>query len=720
MAFNERLEIVELNAANEAVSLLNLNDGVHYMMEQGTFQVIAPEATPVLAADQRRWGGSREVGEVHQNGGVEWVAGVTATTEQAALEKVETLLAQLAANPYHAYILWQVPGASQPTLYEMRGTGTWAAKYSVAQVEGAQLFLFTVHIPVGPLAQGLPKVQYEKSSLTLPETLVLGTIPGDAPCKTEVSIETGQGTEEAFITGASGPYGVATDATFVYWANRKGTIGRAKLNGTEVNQSFITGLPEEERWITVLGENIYWANGAGTTIGRCKLSEPTKPTLSFITGANQPSGIVASGEWLYWPEFGAHTIARAKLTGAEVNHSFIAAGLQPYGIATDGLNLYWGSWEQISIAKCAISSPGSPDLNLIPLQETSRGIAVGSNGLYWATATGIGHATVEGTQVAEGWIGVEGVFGVALGGEDLYWAVEPLNHIGRAKLEEAPIWAQIAWAAKPTTGLATAPFGVLDSSEAESVRGWTYQTVTGAKGGKALYAVKIKRGAAYWNIDPATLTPDTFTNEVSVEVWARILIRAGLVTANLTLSAQPQDGGGYASPRYTDEWGSAGRPLVLPEGNAHWRYTRLGTLHLLVNPLAPRIWRLYVEGESDTFEEWGIDYLVVVPSLQRACSPSGKPNNSSFPQFISNIGPTVKTVKSNLSATLNRPGKNGHPDHGLGGQLMYLPPGETDLFVRLASQVPDSPTISEGGDQLSYPAKVTVTVTPRFFLARTV
>ena len=43
----------------------------------------------------------------------------------------------------------------------------------------------------------------------------------------------GTGADQGFISGASGPAGVAVDASHVYWTNfSTGTIGRANLDGT--------------------------------------------------------------------------------------------------------------------------------------------------------------------------------------------------------------------------------------------------------------------------------------------------------------------------------------------------------------------------------------------------------------------------------------------------------------------------------------------------------
>jgi hypothetical protein len=52
----------------------------------------------------------------------------------------------------------------------------------------------------------------------------------------------GTGSDQSFINGGSGPYGVAVDGAHVYWANNTAnTIGRANLDGTGAEQSFITG-----------------------------------------------------------------------------------------------------------------------------------------------------------------------------------------------------------------------------------------------------------------------------------------------------------------------------------------------------------------------------------------------------------------------------------------------------------------------------------------------
>src|SRR5919199_1486184 len=79
---------------------------------------------------------------------------------------------------------------------------------------------------------------------------------------------------------------------FVYWANSgTGTIGRANLDGTDVNQNFITGA-NAPAGVAVDGAHLYWTNftGTGGSIGRANL-DGTGVDQSFInTTAGVPGG----------------------------------------------------------------------------------------------------------------------------------------------------------------------------------------------------------------------------------------------------------------------------------------------------------------------------------------------------------------------------------------------------------------------------------------------
>ena len=195
-------------------TLLNLNDEESLYLEAGSFKVVAPAKQSVLAQTNRRWGGVRQVGETTENGMVEWKAGVFGGSASEALQKVESILAQIEANPWSLLREWKPAGASEPSLFEVRETGNWTPEYDERAFTGAGLFVFQVQIPVAPLVQGLPVSVYKGTALTLPAVFELASIPGDAPAKAEVTIQAVQSTYPANQTGGWG---------LIAWASRPTT-----------------------------------------------------------------------------------------------------------------------------------------------------------------------------------------------------------------------------------------------------------------------------------------------------------------------------------------------------------------------------------------------------------------------------------------------------------------------------------------------------------------
>jgi hypothetical protein len=127
---------------------------------------------------------------------------------------------------------------------------------------------------------------------------------------------------------------VAVDPAHLYWANSlTDTIGRANLDGTGVNQSFVRGAGLS-CGLAVDGAHLYWANGLSNTIGRANL-DGTGVNQSFIIGAHAPCGVAVDQANLYWTNGDDGTIGRANLDGSGPNQSFIGGGLRPCGVAVD-------------------------------------------------------------------------------------------------------------------------------------------------------------------------------------------------------------------------------------------------------------------------------------------------------------------------------------------------------------------------------------------------
>lgn len=194
------------------------------------------------------------------------------------------------------------------------------------------------------------------------------------------------------------PYGIAADSTHVYWTD-EGTdeIGRAELNGANVEPSLIPVAGEVPEGMAVGVGYVYWANLVGQSIGRAKLdgSEP-EPHFIQLSAASFPEGVAIEGSHIYWTAAGH---------GGEIGRSNLAGGEVDEGLIT-GLG-------------GAISA-----------------LAADSTHLYWSTSVGVGRAALDGTEVDTGLVtGQTSVGGVAVDNEHVFWASFTTNRIGRAELD---------------------------------------------------------------------------------------------------------------------------------------------------------------------------------------------------------------------------------------------------------------------------------------------
>jgi virginiamycin B lyase len=205
----------------------------------------------------------------------------------------------------------------------------------------------------------------------------------------------GTGVNESFITGTSGPFGVAVDAGHIYWANNTdGTIGRANLDGTSVNESFITGATRPSA-VAVDASHVYWANSTNGTIGRANL-DGTSVNENFITGAISPSGIAVDASYVYWSNNNfPPTIGRATLDGTGVNQGFVGAIFSTYGIAVDASHIYWTDPVLSAIGRANINGTGA---NSFITGVEPWALAVDAGHVYWGNDnSAIGRANIDGT-----------------------------------------------------------------------------------------------------------------------------------------------------------------------------------------------------------------------------------------------------------------------------------------------------------------------------------
>jgi virginiamycin B lyase len=185
----------------------------------------------------------------------------------------------------------------------------------------------------------------------------------------------GTGADQRFISDVEMSVGsaVAVDEEHIYWVSRladdsvdytrrpgTGAIGRANLDGTGVDENFITGLSFPGRALAVDGAHVYWTGyshdpvqsfggpASLSRIGRANL-DGTGVDESFITGPVAPLDLAVGDAHLWWTEqphsrdgTPLDAIRRANLDGTGVEEViedgfFVCGG----GIAVDGTHVYW-------------------------------------------------------------------------------------------------------------------------------------------------------------------------------------------------------------------------------------------------------------------------------------------------------------------------------------------------------------------------------------------
>ena len=216
----------------------------------------------------------------------------------------------------------------------------------------------------------------------------------------------GTGVDQSFITGASQPLGVAVDANYVYWANNvSGTIGRANLDGTGVNQSFITLTGISAQNIAVDAGHIYWSDGANDSIGRANL-DGTAVQKRFINCRCVPSGVAVDANYVYWVNGTKTTIGRANLDGTGIDNSFVSSPTGLAQVTVDATHLYWSTF---TIGRANLNGTGV-NAGFISGPFGPYGLAVDASHIYWTNrqngASSIGRANLDGTDLNQALIAV--------------------------------------------------------------------------------------------------------------------------------------------------------------------------------------------------------------------------------------------------------------------------------------------------------------------------
>ncbi|HWV85466.1 MAG TPA: choice-of-anchor D domain-containing protein [Capillimicrobium sp.] len=210
----------------------------------------------------------------------------------------------------------------------------------------------------------------------------------------------------------------------LYWADLDtNTIGRANLDGSGANASFIAPSRTLGGGVAVDADHVYWASWSGY-IGRAD-RDGTDVDESFIETRSSVSFVAVDDEYVYWTTDNDWdgAIGRARIDGTEVDDTFITGAEEPEGIAVTDTHVYWADWYGGTIGRAALDGT-EVDHDFIPDAGDARGLAVSDTHVYWADSTSDGfvaRANLDGTGLRADLFQDDYPIGVATVGDLVYW-----------------------------------------------------------------------------------------------------------------------------------------------------------------------------------------------------------------------------------------------------------------------------------------------------------
>jgi streptogramin lyase len=230
-----------------------------------------------------------------------------------------------------------------------------------------------------------------------------------------------------------GIFGTAGASAYLYWTEYAGgSINRTEASGPEEGLDWVKG--SEVLKLAVDADHVYWSSW-GESIGRANLEGREVETEWIKTGGGRPLGLAVDGAHIYWAGFDTNSIGRANLAGGEVEAEWIKGVSSPRAVAVDSGHVYWTSAGTETIGRANLAG-GEVQPLWIPVQ-IPESIAVDSGHVYWVNfgTSSIGRADLAGGQVEPEFIdGPTFPRGLAVDANHIYWADEGTESIGRADL----------------------------------------------------------------------------------------------------------------------------------------------------------------------------------------------------------------------------------------------------------------------------------------------
>ncbi len=223
----------------------------------------------------------------------------------------------------------------------------------------------------------------------------------------------------ALAQGGSG-WGIAVDATAVYWTETGGEVKTVGLGGGAVT-TLATGLTNPQA-IAVDATSVYFAdNSVSGTLQKVPLNGGTAVTLA--SGLFQVTAIAVDATSVYWVENNQPgAVKMVGLAGGSV--TTLASNLYaPIGIAVDANAVYWTeSNGAVRKAPLMIAAGGTRVVTTIATGVGAGLLALDATNVYFPSGTGVARVGKNGgiaSVLASGQ--PNAAYGIAVDASNVYW-----------------------------------------------------------------------------------------------------------------------------------------------------------------------------------------------------------------------------------------------------------------------------------------------------------
>ena len=178
-------------------------------------------------------------------------------------------------------------------------------------------------------------------------------------------------------------WGVAADATFVYWTDQAKGLFKVPIGGGEPITIATAGI-SNPGGIVIDATTLYWAN-AQSTIQKIPLAGGSVTTLA--AGQESVQTLAIDAGYIYWTNTGltylAGSVNRVAKAGGAVT-ILATAQDDPAGLAVDATDVYWVNGGDKTVNR--VAKGGGVASVLATGQVGGRAIAVDAKAVYWLTA----------------------------------------------------------------------------------------------------------------------------------------------------------------------------------------------------------------------------------------------------------------------------------------------------------------------------------------------